>query len=140
MEDSIYTKIIKGEVPSHKVYEDDMTLAFLDIDPLLPGHVLVVPKLQVDHIEDLPDDYYQALFATVKKVSKRVQNVLETKRAIIMVMGYEVPHAHVHVLPANDGRDFYQATADRLHRIKENGAVTEPNHSELAALAARLAF
>ena len=135
MEPSIFTRIIKGEIPSHKVYEDDKTLAFLDIHPVMPGHVLVVPKNQVDHIDDLPDEDYAAVFATVKKVAGRVKEVLGTTRAVILVMGYDVPHAHVHIMPSNSGDEFYTS----IGRIKEV-AQTEPDHAQLAAMAERLKF
>lgn len=101
-EESVFSKIIRGDIPSHKVYEDEQTYAFLDINPLSDGHVLVVPKKQVDKIYDLDDDTYQALFATVKKVAKRINEVLDV-RAGLVVEGLEVPHAHVHVVPMYDG-------------------------------------
>ena len=101
-EESVFSKIIRGDIPSHKVYEDEQTYAFLDINPLSDGHVLVVPKKQVDKIYDLDDDTYQALFATVKKVAKRINDVLGV-RAGLVVEGLEVPHAHVHVVPMYDG-------------------------------------
>lgn len=101
-EESVFSKIIRGDIPSHKVYEDEQTYAFLDINPLSDGHVLVVPKKQVDKIYDLDDDTYRALFATVKKVAKRINNVLGV-RAGLVVEGLEVPHAHVHVVPMYDG-------------------------------------
>ena len=101
-EESVFSKIIRGDIPSHKVYEDEQTYAFLDINPLSDGHVLVVPKKQVDKIYDLDDDTYQALFATVKKVAKRINEVLGV-RAGLVVEGLEVPHAHVHVVPMYDG-------------------------------------
>ena len=135
MEPSIFTRIIKGEIPSHKIYEDDKTLAFLDIHPVMPGHVLVVPKNQVDHFDDLPDEDYTAVFATVKKVASRVKEVLGTKRAVILVMGYDVPHAHVHVLPSNSGDEFYTS----IGQIKEV-AQADPDHTQLAAMAERLKF
>ena len=100
--ESVFSKIIRGDIPSHKVYEDEQTYAFLDINPLSDGHVLVVPKKQVDKIYDLDDDTYQALFATVKKVAKRINDVLGV-RAGLVVEGLEVPHAHVHVVPMYDG-------------------------------------
>ena len=137
MQESIFTKIINGEIPCHKVYEDDKTLAFLDIDPLMPGNVLVIPKQQVDHIEDLSDEMYQAVWATVKKVSKRVQTVLGSSRAIVLVMGYDVPHAHVHVLPSDNGADFMTAVAARA---APDYTPTEPDYPALAALAKRLTF
>jgi histidine triad (HIT) family protein len=133
MEDSIFTRIIKGEIPSHKVYEDDKTLAFLDIHPLVPGHTLVVPKNQVDHIDDLPDEDYQAVFKTVKKLAAHLKKTLGTKRSILLVMGYDIPHAHVHIIPSNSGQDFY----DVIGRVKEIAAA-EPDHPALAALAEKV--
>ena len=94
MEESVFTKIIRGDIPSYKVYEDELTYAFLDINPLSDGHVLVAPKKQVDKFYDLDDETYQALFATVKKVAQRIEQVLGV-RAGIVVEGLEVPHAHV---------------------------------------------
>jgi histidine triad (HIT) family protein len=135
MQDSVFTKIIKGEIPCHKVYEDDRTLAFMDIHPIVPGHVLVVPKNQVDHIDDLPETDYIALFESVKKVASRVKEVLGTERAILLVMGYDVPHAHVHVLPSSSGEEFYSA----IGRVKE-AASSEPDHQKLTAMAERIAF
>lgn len=102
MEESIFTKIIKGEIPCYKVYEDDQTFAFLDNDPLSDGHVLVVPKKQVDKIYDLDDETYKALFAAVKKVCHQIEDVLGV-RAGLVVEGLGVPHAHVHVVPMYDG-------------------------------------
>lgn len=102
MEESIFTKIIKGEIPCYKVYEDDQTFAFLDNDPLSDGHVLVVPKKQVDKIYDLDDETYKALFAAVKKVCRQIEDVLGV-RAGLVVEGLGVPHAHVHVVPMYDG-------------------------------------
>lgn len=135
-EDSIFTKIIKGEIPCEKIYEDDKTIAFLDIFPLLPGHVLVVPKKQVDHFDDLPDEDYQALFATVQKVSKRVKEVLGVKRATIQVLGFDVPHAHVHVMPANSGHEVMEAMGERA----KNGPPDTVDHAALAEMAKKLAF
>lgn len=133
MQDSVFTKIIKGEIPCHRVYEDDKTIAFMDIHPVLPGHVLVVSKNQVDQIDDLPDSDYSALFATVKRIATQQKKVLGVKRAIVLVMGYDVPHAHVHVIPSNTSEPFYQAishTAD----IQS----TEPDHPALEVMAERL--
>lgn len=95
---SIFTKIINGEVPCYKIYEDDKTLAFLDIHPESKGHVLVVPKLEVDKIYDLPEDDYVALMSTVKKLSKHLEQRLGA-RIIWKVVGTDVPHAHVHLMP-----------------------------------------
>ncbi len=134
-EPSIFTKIIRGEIPCHKVYEDEHTIAFLDIHPVMPGHVLVVPKNQVDHVSELPEADYSALFLTVKKVSTRLREVMQSKRAIILVMGYDIPHAHVHVMPSNSGEEFYTAVG----RIKE-AAAADSDHNALAQLAERLRF
>ena len=102
MTDSIFTKIIRGEIPSYKVYEDDKTFAFLDIKPETPGHVLVIPKIQVDKFYDLPDDYYAAVFATTKKLAAHMEKVLG-KRILLRIIGEEVPHVHVHLWPMDPG-------------------------------------
>lgn len=108
MSDSIFTKIIKGEIPAHKVYEDKKTFAFLDIQPIKPGHVLVVPKKQVD-IWDLSNEDFQALMETVRKVARRIQEVLNPKRVGIQVVGIDVDnHAHVHVFPFNNMAEYRQ--------------------------------
>ena len=98
MEESVFTKIVKGEIPCYKIYEDEKTLAFLDIHPESLGHTLVIPKTQVDKIYELSDEDYEALFATVKKVAKRMEEVLGT-RTLMKVVGTDVPHAHVHLMP-----------------------------------------
>lgn len=98
---TIFTKIINGEIPSYKIYEDDKTYAFLDINPETKGHTLVVPKLEVDKIYDLPDDYYQALMATVKKLSSHMESKLGS-RILWKVVGTDVPHAHVHIMPLDE--------------------------------------
>ncbi len=134
MQDSIFTKIIKGEIPCHKVYEDDKTIAFLTIDPFTEGHTLVVSKLQVDDFEELPDEDYQALFATVKKVARRIKQVYGVRKAITTIMGYEVPHAHVHLMPFASEADFYSA----LERRADIPA--EPDHTKLAGIAEKLKF
>ncbi len=96
-EDSVFTKIIRGEIPCHKIYEDDKTFAFLDIHPASPGHTLIVPKVQVDKIYDLPDEYYFAMFATAKKLAKNMEQILN-KRTFYKVVGNDVPHAHIHLI------------------------------------------
>ena len=98
---SIFTQIIKGEIPCYKIYEDDKTFAFLDIHPETKGHTLVIPKKEVDKIYDLPDDDYQALMATVKKLSKHMEEKLG-KRTLWKVVGTDVPHAHVHLEPYDE--------------------------------------
>lgn len=98
MEPSVFTKIINGEIPCYKIYEDDKTFAFLDIHPETKGHTLVIPKHQVDKIYDLDDDDYTALMRTVKKLSKHMEEQLGT-RILWKVVGTDVPHAHVHLMP-----------------------------------------
>ena len=95
---SMFTKIINGEIPSYKIYEDDKTYAFLDIHPESKGHTLVVPKKEIDKIYDLEDEDYEALMATVKKLSKHMEKILNA-RILWKVVGTDVPHAHVHLMP-----------------------------------------
>lgn len=95
---SIFTKIINGEIPCYKIYEDDKTFAFLDIHPESKGHTLVVPKKEVDKIYDLDDEDYNALMRTVKKLSQHMEKQLGT-RTLWKVVGTDVPHAHVHLMP-----------------------------------------
>jgi histidine triad (HIT) family protein len=130
MSDSIFTKIIKGEIPSHKVYEDDKTIVFLDIHPVQPGHVLVVPKNQVEFVWDLPTDDHQALMTTAQKVAKRLREVLEVPFVGEQIIGVDVPHAHVHLIPFSKVSEF-KNTPDMN---------VEPNHEELAQIAKKLAF
>lgn len=130
MHDSVFTKIIKGEIPAHKVYEDDKTLAFMDINPVQPGMVLVVPKVQIDHFMDLEDADYQALMAAVKKVSKKMRQVFPDKRVAVMIEGLDVPHAHVKLFPF--------ASAGEFRALPNTN--TEPNHPALAQMAQKLAI
>ena len=101
MEDSVFTKIIKGEIPCYKIYEDEKTFAFLDIHPETAGHTLVIPKLQCDKIYELPDEDYKALLDTVKKLSIHMEKVLGV-RTLWKVIGTDVPHAHVHLMPFDE--------------------------------------
>jgi histidine triad (HIT) family protein len=130
MADSVFTRIIKGEIPIHKVYEDEKTVAFLDIHPKQPGHVLVVPKLQVDHIWDLPDGDYTALMETVKKVGQHLRGLHLGERIGVQVEGTGVPHAHVHVFPFTTVQEFH-ASGDMS---------AEPDQGALADMAKKLAF
>ena len=98
---SIFTKIIQGEIPCYKIYEDDKTFAFLDIHPESKGHVLVIPKNEVDKIYNLPDEDYQALMVTVKKLSQHMEKQLGA-RTLWKVVGTDVPHAHVHLMPFDE--------------------------------------
>lgn len=96
--DNVFSKIIRGEIPCYKIYEDDKNLAFLDIAPESKGHTLVIPKVDVDKVYELEDADYDALFHAVKKIAKHMEEVLGA-RVIIKVVGTDVPHAHVHLMP-----------------------------------------
>lgn len=133
MEDSVFTKIIRGEIPCHKVYEDDKAIAFLDINPFTPGHTLVVPKLQVDSLWDLDDSLYRHVMEITKKVAQKQQKVLNPARVGMALMGFDVPHAHVHVIPLQKG--FVQTTIDFSTRPEQ-----ELDHAALAAMAEKLRF
>ena len=116
---SVFTKIINGEIPCYKIYEDDKTFAFLDIHPESKGHVLVVPKNEVDKIYELPDDDYAALMATVKKLSVHLEKRLGA-RIIWKVVGTDVPHAHVHLMPLDPDWQYgrtLELTNDEFEQI-----------------------
>lgn len=130
MSDSIFTKIIRGEIPAHKIYEDDKSIAFLDIHPSQPGHTLVIPKTQIDHLWDLSEEDYQAVLATTKKVALHLREKLPVKRVGVHVVGLDVPHAHIHLIPFN--------TAEEYHHVPNMNV--EPDHAALAILAEKLAI
>ncbi|MHC4339071.1 MAG: HIT family protein [Planctomycetota bacterium] len=126
---SIFTKIVNGEIPCHKVYEDEDHLAFLDIRPIVPGHTLVIPKREEDYIFDLSDEEHAALWDTARKVASRLKQVLGCKRVCVGLWGYEVAHAHVHLFPTNSLGDFPMPPQTKA------GAASDP-----AELAGRLSF
>jgi histidine triad (HIT) family protein len=97
---SIFSKIVAGEIPCYKIYEDEICLAFLDINPEEKGHTLVIPKIEVDKIYDLDDETYTHLFAVAKKLMKNMDEKLGT-RTLMKVIGVDVPHAHIHLIPFN---------------------------------------
>lgn len=130
MQDSIFTKIIKGEIPSYKVYEDEYTYAFLDIHPITIGHTLVVPKKQVEFLWDLDDTHYQLLLKSAKKIALHMQNVLKVPYVGVQVIGVDVPHAHVHLIPFTN--------ADEYHFHPDPNAMV--NHEELAKIATKIAL
>ena len=99
MTDSIFTKIIKGEIPCHKIEENEHFIAFLDIMPLKKGHTLVVPKVQIDYIFDLKNQTLGDLMIFAKKVAKKIEATIPCERIGVAVIGLEVPHAHVHLIP-----------------------------------------
>lgn len=130
MEESIFAKIVKGEIPCYKIYEDDLTFAFLDIHPKQPGHTLVVPKRQVEFLWDLNDEEYKAVTETVKKVALRIRTTLNRPYVGMLVVGIDVPHAHVHVYPFS--------TTKESQYIPDQSV--EPDHAALAEIAKKLAF
>lgn len=130
-EPTIFTKIALGEIPCHKVYEDDKTLAFLDIHPTAEGHTLVISKSQVPFVWDLDDEDYAAVMNTVRKVAKRLKEVTGKPYVGELVVGTDVPHAHVHVIPFSETHE--------LKRTLES-ATLPTDHAALAELADRLYF
>ena len=99
--ESIFSKIVSGEIPSHKIAENDNYYAFLDINPLAIGHTLVIPKIETDYIFDIEDEQLGGLIVFAKKVGKAVESVINCKRIGVTVIGLEVPHAHIHLIPLN---------------------------------------
>lgn len=105
---SIFSRIVAGEIPCHKVWEDRHHLAFLDINPWVEGHTLVIPKLEHDYLFDMNDDAYARLHLAAKQVAVLLKEKLGCRRVCTMVIGYEVPHVHIHLLPTNQMSDFIQ--------------------------------
>ncbi len=103
---SIFSKIINGEIPSYKIAENDRFYAFLDIFPLVKGHTLVVPKKEIDRIFDVPDDDLAALLVFAKPIAKAIEASFECNRVGLSVIGLEVPHAHLHLVPINSADDL----------------------------------
>lgn len=103
---SIFSKIVKGEVPSYKVAEDDKFLAFLDVQPIIEGHVLVIPKKEIDYIFDIEDQLLGEYMAFAKMVAKKMDKVFDCKKIGMTVVGLEVPHAHIHLMPINGIADM----------------------------------
>ncbi|MBN1599892.1 MAG: HIT family protein [Bacteroidales bacterium] len=103
---SIFSRIVSGEIPCYKIAEDDNYLAFLDINPLAKGHTLVIPKIEVDYIFDMEDDLLAGLHLFSKKIAKAIDKSVECERIGVAVIGLEVPHAHVHLVPINDIGDL----------------------------------
>ena len=103
---TIFTRIVNGEIPCYKVAEDENFFAFLDINPLAKGHTLVVPKKEIDYIFDLDDDLFTGLNLFAKKVARAIDKSVACKRVGIAVVGLEVPHAHIHLVPLNDIGDL----------------------------------
>lgn len=103
---TIFSRIIAGEIPSYKIYEDDLYYAFLDIHPLAKGHTLVIPKVETDYLFDLEDDLLAGMMVVAKKIALALDKTMECKRVGIAVLGLEVPHAHIHLVPINGLHDI----------------------------------
>lgn len=108
---TIFSRIIKGEIPCYKVLEDDQFLAFLDIRPIAPGHALVIPKKEIDYLFDVDDRLLGAMMVFAKKVAVKIRKVVPCKKVGVMVAGLEVPHAHIHLVPIVDVMDLNFAKA-----------------------------
>jgi histidine triad (HIT) family protein len=121
---SIFSKIINGDIPCYKIAEDEHYFAFLDISPLAKGHTLVIPKKETDYIFDIEDKEYEGLFLFAKKVAKAIKKVVPCKKVGIAVIGLEVSHAHVHLVPIN-----------QVHDLDFKKAKLELSKEEFAAIA-----
>ena len=124
---TLFSRIVSGEIPCHKIAENDQFLAFLDIMPLAEGHTLVIPKQEIDYIFDLPDDLLSGLILFAKSLAPALQQAVPCKRIGVSVIGLEVPHAHVHLIPMNTISDV------NFSRPK-----ITPTQAELAATAERI--
>ena len=129
-EPTIFTKIINGDIPCHKVYEDDKTLAFLDIYPAAEGHTLIIPKSQIEFVWDLDDKDYTAVMETTKKVARHMREVTGKKYVGVKVIGTDVPHAHVQLIPFNESSEMFNPQRTDV----------EPDHAALAEVAKELYF
>lgn len=124
---SVFTRIVNGEIPSHKVAETANCLAFLDVFPLAPGHVLVIPKQETDLIFDLETELYAELHLFARDVAKAIKKVIPCRRVGVAVIGLEVPHAHIHLVPLNQINDI-NFTREKL----------KPSQEELASVARKI--
>ncbi len=103
---SIFTRIINGELPGHFVWQDDVAVAIMTIAPIRPGHVLVIPRQEIDHWDDLPEATAQHLMALGQRLAKAIKQAFPAKRVGMVIAGLEVPHTHVHLLPVDEMEDF----------------------------------
>ena len=103
---TLFSKIVKGEIPCFKIAEDDFFMAFLDINPLVIGHVLIIPKIEIDYIFDLDDESLSNMIVFAKKISLKIKKAFPCKKVGLSVVGLEVPHAHIHLIPINSINDM----------------------------------
>lgn len=121
---TLFSKIIAGEIPSYKIYEDEHVFAFLDIFPVKSGHVLIVPKVEVDYFVEVPEPYYSAVFQSAKRISQAIQSATGCLRVCAVIKWYEIPHFHLHLIPTNlesdlDGIHPTRASDEDLKRMQE---------------------
>lgn len=131
---SLFTKIAKGEIPSWKIAENDKFFAFLDINPLAKGHALVIPKLEVDYIFDIEDDNYSQFWLFAKKVARAIENAVPCQKIGIAVIGLEVRHAHIHLIPINSVNDMNFALPKLSFTEDEFRSVCEAIKNEFGKL------
>ena len=132
MKDCLFCKIISGEIPAYTIYEDESVVAFLDIFPVHEGHTLVVPKMHEPHLHHLPEDIYTHVMQVAQKTAQKIEKVLAPERVGFVIAGWDVPHAHVHVVPMQEPEDLTE-------RMKTpNRAKASPE--SLDAVQAKLAF
>ena len=122
---SIFTRIVKGEIPCHKIAETNNSLAFLDVSPLAKGHTLVIPKKEIDYLFDLDDDLYIELMEFSKKIASAVTKAIPCKKVGVAVIGLEVPHAHIHLVPINEVGDLNFSKPKLTYTETELSAVAE---------------
>jgi histidine triad (HIT) family protein len=115
---TLFSKIIKGEIPSYKITENEKFFAFLDIFPLQKGHTLIVPKIEVDKIFDVPDIYLNELMQFAKPIAKAIESSISCNRVSMLTVGLEIPHAHIHLIPINAAEDIHFANP-KLQLSKE---------------------
>ncbi len=127
----IFCKIIRGEIPAAKVYEDDSVLAFLDIHPVREGHTLVIPKAHVPEFQDIADEAYEDVMSAAKQVARALRGTTAAERVGLAIVGFDVPHAHVHVIPLHDAEDI--TSKKRL-----DGTLGNPTSGELAETARKI--
>ena len=122
---TIFSKIIAGEIPSYKIHENEKFFAFLDIFPLVEGHTLVIPKIEIDNLWDVPDDYLSEMLIFAKPIAKAIEMAFRCNRCGISVVGIEVPHAHIHLIPINSANDLnftrskMKVTPEQLKKTQE---------------------
>ena len=129
---TIFSRIVAGEIPSYKVTENEQFYAFLDINPLQKGHTLVIPKREVDYIFDLEDEELAAMHLFAKKVAGAIQRAFQCKKVGVAVMGMEVPHAHIHLIPINQEKDMVFSNPKQQLTTEEFMSIAEAIAKELA--------